>query len=93
MSHITTRSAYSRLVDRLNRFPQGAPPSDVLYGILKMLFSEDEAGLAAVLPIKPFSAATAARVWKKSLTESRTILDTLASRGVLLDSEQDGQSV
>ncbi len=93
MSHITTRSAYSRLVDRLNKFPQGAPPSDVLYGILKMLFSEDEAGLAAVLPIRPFSAATAARVWKKSLTESRTILDTLASRGVLLDCEQDGQSV
>jgi len=58
-----------------------------------MLFSEDEAGLAAVLPIRPFSAATAARVWKKSLTESRTILDTLASRGVLLDCEQDGQSV
>jgi len=93
MSHVTTRSAYSRLVDRINRFPQGAPPSDLLYGILKMLFSEDEAGLVALLPIKPFDAAAAARVWKKSLAESRTILDTLASRGILLDSEQDGRSV
>ena len=93
MSHIATRSAYSRLVDRLNRFPQGAPPSDVLYGILKMLFSEDEAGLVALLPIKPFDAATAARVWKKTLTESRTILETLASRGILLDSVQGDESV
>jgi len=58
-----------------------------------MLFSEDEAGLVAVLPIKPFCAAKAARVWKKSPAESRTILDALASRGILLDSEEDGQSV
>jgi hypothetical protein len=64
-----------------------------LYGIPKILFSEDEAGLVAVLTIKPFCAATAARVWKKSLAESRTILDALASRGILLDSEEDGQSV
>ncbi|MBP1635288.1 MAG: hypothetical protein H6Q10_1862, partial [Acidobacteria bacterium] len=24
MAHVTARSAYSRLVDRLNQFPQGA---------------------------------------------------------------------
>ena len=36
MAHHTLRSGYAGLVDRLNRFPQGAPPSDLLYSILKM---------------------------------------------------------
>jgi ferredoxin len=93
MSHLATRSAYSRLVDRLNQFPQGAPASDLLHGILRMLFSEEEAGLVALLPIKPFSAGTAAGVWKKSRAEAGSILDALASRGILLDTEQGGESV
>ena len=61
MAHQTVRAGYEQLVDRLNRFPQGAPPSDVLYAILKMLFSEREAGVA-LLPVRPFTAKRAARV-------------------------------
>ena len=49
MSHITHRSSYSSLVDRINRFPQGAPPSDLLNKILRMLFSESEAQCVALL--------------------------------------------
>jgi len=56
MSHTTLRSGYTELVERLNRFPQGAPPSDTLYKILQILFSEREAQLVALLPIKPFTA-------------------------------------
>ena len=52
MSHLALRSAYRGLADRLNRFPQGAPPSEVLFQILKMLFSEREAGLVAQLPVR-----------------------------------------
>ncbi len=37
--------AYERLVQRLNRFPQGAPPSERLFQILRLLVSEEEAGL------------------------------------------------
>lgn len=43
MAHATSRGAYGALSDRLNRFPQGAPPSELLYRILAMLFSEREA--------------------------------------------------
>jgi hypothetical protein len=43
MSHIVGKSAYQSLEDRINRFPQGAPPSETLYKILKILFSEKEA--------------------------------------------------
>lgn len=85
MAHLTVRSGYESLVDRLNRMPQGAPPSDALYGILKLLFSEREAGLVALLPIKPFTSKEAAGAWKTSETEARKVLDELAGRAILLD--------
>ncbi len=50
-----------------------------------MLFSEREAGLVAQLPIKPFKADKADRVWKLGITETRKVLDELASRGILID--------
>ncbi len=93
MAHHHNGSAYGRLVERLNRFPQGAPAAPLLFDILKMLFSEEEAGLVSQLPIKPFSAATAARCWKRSLPETRKILDALAGRAVLLDMEQKGEQM
>ena len=39
MAHATARGAYGALTERLNRFPQGAPPSDLLYRILALLFT------------------------------------------------------
>jgi formate hydrogenlyase subunit 6/NADH:ubiquinone oxidoreductase subunit I len=92
MSHVTLKSGYTELVDRLNRFPQGAPPSETLYQILKILFSEREAGLVAQLPIKPFSAAQASRILKMDLAETRQALDALAGRAILVDTEHDGQT-
>jgi ferredoxin len=85
MSHLTARSAYRDLADRLNRFPQGAPPTDRLFDILALLFSEREAGLVAQLPIRPFTAADAARRWKVPEAEARRVLEELAGRAVLLD--------
>lgn len=85
MSHHTLRSGYESLVERLNRFPQGAPPSDTLHAILTLLFTEREAGLVALLPIKPFTVAQAAAAWKMRPAEARTVLDDLAGRAILLD--------
>jgi len=93
MAHLTTRSAYKNLVDRINQFPQGAPPSELLYKILEMLFTEKEAGFVASLPIKPFTAKVAAYLTKKSIIETRKILDELSSKGILLDVEQNGQPI
>jgi ferredoxin len=90
VAHQTLRSAWSSLADRLNRFPQGAPPSSLLHANLALLFSEREAGLVAQLPIKPFTAETASRIWKQPLAEARRILDALADRAILLDVDQDG---
>jgi len=85
MAHHAVRSSYESLVERLNRLPQGAPPSDTLYAILKLLFSEKEAGLVALLPIRAFTASNAAQVWKMKQSEAQKVLDELASRAILLD--------
>lgn len=93
MAHLASRSAYQHLVERLNRFPQGAPPSELLYKILQLLFTEREAQLVALLPIKPFRAAAAAGMWKLPLAESRAILDQLADKGILLDVDKNGEPI
>ncbi|HMN59842.1 MAG TPA: 4Fe-4S dicluster domain-containing protein [Anaerolinea sp.] len=93
MSHTTLKSGYQELVERLNRFPQGAPPSETLFKILQILFSEREAGLVALLPIKPFTAKKASQVWKMDLTAARKVLDELASRAILVDVDHDGEMV
>ncbi|MEI6143776.1 MAG: 4Fe-4S binding protein [Mariniphaga sp.] len=91
MAHHTLKTAYSDLADRINRFPLGAPPSDLLFKILQVLFTEKEAGLVALLPIKPFTAEKAATIWKTDLTTTRNILDGLAGKALLVDMEQNGR--
>jgi ferredoxin len=78
-------------VERLNRSPQGAPPTEALFKILEILVSEREAELVAQLPIKPFTAQKAARIWHMDIAEARKVLDGLASRVVLLDMEHDDE--
>jgi len=63
----------------------------LLYKILQVLFSEKEAQLVSLLPIKPFTAEKASRIWKLDLNSTRKILDTLADRALLVDIEQNGE--
>ena len=58
MAHHTLRASYQKLTDRLNLCPQGAPPSELLYHILSLLFSKEEAELVPApkaLPNNPVS--------------------------------------
>ncbi len=93
MAHQHLKSVYRRLVDRINLFPQGAPPSELLYGILKMLFTERDAELVSLLPIRPFDARKAAAVWDMGEKQAETILCDLANRGILLDIEENGERI
>jgi len=85
MGHLTSRGAYGNLVARLNKNCQGAPPSDLLDGILKILFNENEAGLVSKLPLKPFTARKAGKAWKMPEADAATVLDELAGRALLID--------
>jgi ferredoxin len=72
-------------VNRINLFSQGAPPSDLLFQILALLFSEEEAELVAKLPIRPFNSRDAAKNWKVSEEEADIALQKLAGRALLVD--------
>ena len=84
MGHINKEN-YIKLQKRLDMAPQGAPASESLFKILEILFTEEEAKLAAALPLKLFNVKTAAKIWKKSEKESFKILDELANKGILMD--------
>ncbi len=91
MAHLTSKPAYQHLSDRLNLFPQGAPPTELLFQILRMLFSEREAELVSLLPIKPFTAQVASNMWNMTEEESGKILNGLAERALLIDIERNGK--
>ena len=93
MAHQTIKTSYSKLVDRLNKFPQGAPPSELLNKILNIIFSEKEAELVSQLPIKPFNVDKAAKIWKMDRCTAQKILDELAGRAILVDVESNGKSI
>ncbi len=93
MAHRTLKNNYCSLVERFNKFPQGVAPSKTLYKILSMLFSEKEAGLVSLLPIRPFNAEKASRVWKIDIVETRKLLDQLADKALLVDIEQKGEQI
>jgi ferredoxin len=92
MAHYNLQSGYSRLVERLNRFPQGAPPSELLNKILKILFTQKEADLVSLMPIKPFTAEKASSIWKMDMVKTQKVLDELAGRALLVDIDRNGKS-
>ena len=91
MAHVVTQSAYARLTERLNRFPQGAPPTERLTKILKILFDQKEAEMVSLLPVKPFTVKKAACVWEMSEKEARKVLERLAEKALLVDFQTDGE--
>lgn len=84
MAHITSKS-YHALQKRLDEAPQGTPASESLFKILELLFTEEEARKVSILPINLFTIEEASKLWKKPNDETRSILDTLADKGILFD--------
>lgn len=91
MGHLTARDAYKNLEDRINWFTQGAPPSDTLYKILQVLYSEKEAKWASLLPVRPFTLKKAAKSWGTTEAKAEKLLDHLCEKALLVDSEYHGQ--
>ncbi len=91
MPQFLAENGYSSLTQRLNRFPQGAPPSELLTKILALLFTEQEAALVGQLPMRPFSPAMAAQLWGVREVDAYRILAGLAERALLLDAEHNGE--
>jgi len=94
MAHHTAKDGYQRFADRLNLFPQGAPPTDLLFSTLRALVAEDEAAWLSQVPLRPFKVDKAAAAWRVAQPEAQRRLNELCSKCILLDVESDeGESV
>ena len=90
MGHFASKDAYKNLTDRINWFTQGAPVSDTLYKILQVLYTEKEAKWVALLPVRPFTAKKAAKIWNTSEARAEKFLTHLCEKALLVDSYHNG---
>jgi ferredoxin len=90
VGHTTSKDAYKNLEERINWFTQGAPPSESLYKILQVLFTETEAKWVALLPVRPFTAKKAAKIWNTSEGKAEDFLERLCEKALLVDSFYNG---
>ncbi|MFO8076724.1 MAG: 4Fe-4S dicluster domain-containing protein [Egibacteraceae bacterium] len=85
-----TAASYAALQRRLDRMPTGAPDTAALRRILRLLFSPEEAELAAQLP-SLVSVRALARRLDRDRDELDATLSSMARRGLVLDLEHRGQ--
>ena len=83
-------TAYRRLQERLDRMPTGAPDSPVFQRILRLLFTADEAELAAQIPTMGSLAQVAKRTGRTE-AELDPIVTDLARRGLVMDFRHRGR--
>lgn len=94
MGHLSPagRASLLPLVERLNRMPMGLPPTDDLYQILELLFTSQEAAVVARLPVEEVTLAEASRRCGLPASELEPILESLASKGLVMDLKIDGRA-
>jgi NAD-dependent dihydropyrimidine dehydrogenase PreA subunit len=81
---------YRQLQQRLDRMPTGAPDTDALRHILRVLFTPEEAELAARIP-SLISVAALADQLGREVDELQATIDDLAHRGLVVDLEHHGE--
>ena len=81
---------YRQLQQRLDRMPTGAPDTAAFRQILRLLFTPEEAELAARIP-NLVAVTTLARQLDRDLEELNATLTDMAGRGLVLDLEHDGE--
>jgi Fe-S-cluster-containing hydrogenase component 2 len=88
MGHLTIHN-YRSLQKRMDRFIPGIYDSNTLYELLKILFTDEEARLCSVMPLTFFSLSDIAKIWTKTEEEAESILNKLASKGLVYYFDED----
>ncbi len=89
MGHVAGKQAYLDLQQRLDRMPIGAPAHRALIEILETLFSEEECRVAAAIPLRVASLGQVARNAGLPEGRTRTVLEMLATKGLVVDLPRD----
>lgn len=81
---------YEKLRELFDLNPMGCPPAPEIIAILKILFSEDEARVAAGLGYLPLPPQEIAERSGVSLDFAQNHLESLANKGIVFAREKDG---
>ncbi|RMF07520.1 MAG: 4Fe-4S ferredoxin, partial [Candidatus Neomarinimicrobiota bacterium] len=89
MGHLTSGKADFQhlipLIDRLNQYPVGLVDSPKLREILSLLFSEEEADLAAHFPLHEATIGELEERTGLPRDRLRTLLESMADKGLVMD--------
>jgi len=90
MGHLARSKAHRVLREQLDRYPLGAPGETLILEILETIFTQDEALLAASLPLGFSTLEQLSRKLKTPSSTLRRRLDAMADKGLVLDLEIGG---
>lgn len=82
---------HAQLMAHLNDFPAGALRSEYLLEILRMIFTEEEAGLALDLPFSLEEVGSIARRLGRDEAGLQAVLETMADKGLVFAREKQGK--
>lgn len=93
MAHLTDKKEILKeLRERLDRNPIGLPEDINIYEILSILFTNEEAMLAARFPLEPVSLEQLGLITKRPVADVKAFLDSMLKKGLVLESKKRGQS-
>ncbi len=82
---------YARLMERMDRFPLGAPRSPNLLELLKIIFQPEEAELALRMPDLPVELEAFARELGRPADELERLLEGMADHGLVFARKRGGK--
>ena len=91
MGHITLKGSYEKLQKRLDQNIVGAPESKVLFEILSIVFTEEQAAIACKMPYGFSSTGKISRITGISKDELQPKLELMAEKGILFDIAVEGR--
>ena len=85
MGHMSSKDAYRKLGNKIDKLTARTPWSETLHEILKELYSAEEADVVVKMPFGLSSLRKIARTTKYDESKLRTILEGLADKGLVVD--------
>jgi electron transport complex protein RnfB len=84
---------YEQLREVLDSHPTTAPKSKAIIEILKILFTPDEARVAAAMSFKTWSIEKIATASSISESEAEQRLESMANKGIIYSKNKDGKKI
>ena len=84
---------YEQLRDILDSHPATAPKTGTIIEILKILFTPEEASLAATMSFKAAGIDKIAAAVSKPAMDTENLLESMADKGILFSKYKDGKKI